>query len=933
MHGPTSVRALHIGNRAIPVLSLLALAACGGGGGGGGSSPPSVSADRVSLTASASTSPVPSGTGSELVFTVTNPGTTAASNVALALTLGGGMGSGSVFCSESGGAVCPADPQTMSVSTLPAGGTLRYTVSVFVPSGASGTITSSGSVTASNDQVTSNNSAQVSIAAYSADIRVLGSVTAGELNTDSIATFKYTVANAGPDAARNVALKQTAGSALAVTEIECTASNGATCPATTGADMVVQLLPSGGTLDFTVTTRVTMDPIASVSASLKATLLGDGIYDNNRATVSAKKRMPTSPDTPSFVELQSDAGDYVGGGYNSSVNRYSYTGRNSVITVGARDGLLSVNIDGDEYWAASFLMPANLQRIEPGEYFNRPGRPLGDLDSGGFDFFGQGRGCDQSGWFIIDDVAYAEGVLVSVDLRFEQRCNELEPALRGQIHWVTGDDTRPPGPVNPPPPGLWNAPVGSTPASGNYVYLVSDPGDVVGLGQTETYTPINSVITVRQDSGVLSFGVEGDRIYGGQFQAMTPLTRLEPGYYGDAQRYPFGNPTGGTLSVSGANGCNTLTGWFVIDSISFSGDTVTGVDLRFEQHCGGAEPALRGKIHWRSDDPTVPVGPQVPPPAGLWAPPAQAIPAIGNVVYIESDRGDWVGQGLTATYTPLNSVIKVGDAGYTPVGNRFDISVLGYEWWTGLFQAMYTLPDLQVGYYGNLSEFGFGNPAYGSMNWSGEYRTCGALTGWFVIDGITYAGSSVDSIEMRFEQHCGGRAQAMRGYIRWSAADQRVPPPPQNPPPANLWAPPRGATPATGNYLYFESDPDDYIGRGETRLLKAPTTIFDVFTDGAQLDVRLQDTAFWQGNFIPMVPLAQLQVGYYGELKGGNAAKGSLNWSGDGRACSPGDSWYVVDHVQYVSGALTEIDLRFEQRCKASVGSTRGKLHWRKSAP
>jgi len=911
---------------------LAALAACGGGGGSSSSDTgpnPVVQVDSVSLTASGSTSPVPSRTNTELDFVVVNPATTAASNVVLTVTLGSGLSKAGVGCAASGGATCPTDPQTMSVSTLPAGGSLKYTVSAIVQTDATGVIASSGSVTASNDQVTSNNGAQVSITAYSADVRVLGSAraSASDLRSGSSVTYSYTVENAGPDAARDLVLTQAASSAQTVTAITCTASNGATCPATTGDEMVVPTLPSAGTLKFTVTTQLMMDAVASVSGRLKATVLGDGSIANNQAAVSAKTRIPVSRDTPSFVELQSDKGDYIGTFARTGAN-YSYTHQNAVFDMRVSPRMITFDVSGDEDWSGLFVMPAHLQQLQPGEYFKSIDVLQYNDESGGFDFGGQGRGCGQSGWFIIDDVVYADGQLVLLDLRFEQHCNDLEPALRGQIHWVAGDETPPPGPVDPPPPGLWDAPAGATPASGNYVYLESDPGDYVGQGRTELFTQLNSVLGANIDSDLLTISAIGNRSYGARFMPMSPLTRVIPGYYPNAQRWPFGNPAGGRFSVSGSGGCNTLTGWFVIDSISFSGDTLTGVDLRFEQHCEGATPALRGKVHWRSDDPTRPVGPQVPPPAGLWAPPANAVPATGNVVYLESDLDDFIGLGLTKAYTPLNSVIEVGEGGLTSVGNRFQLTVQGDEGWTGYFQAMNSITDLQPGYYGNL--YGFpGNPAFGGLEWSGEGRGCNLPTGWFVIDRITYAGSEVDSIEMRFEQHCEGVAAALHGYIRWSAADLRTPPPPQNPPPAGLWAPPPGATPATGNYFYFESDADDFIGRGETHLFTRPDTTFELTTEGSQLTVSLQEAAFWQGYFIPMVPLAQLEVGYYGGLTEKNIAKGLLLWDGDGRGCGIAEAWFVVDNVQYVAGELRAIDLRFEQRCKGFTGALRGKLHWR----
>ena len=77
-----------------------------------------------------------------------------------------------------------------------------------------------------------------------------------------------------------------------------------------------------------------------------------------------------------------------------------------------------------------------------------------------------------------------------------------------------------------------------------------------------------------------------------------------------------------------------------------------------------------------------------------------------------------------------------------------------------------------------------------------------------------------------------------------------------------------------------------------------------------------------------MLPLTQLQVGYYGDITERNVAKGLLFWAGDGRACSP-RGWFVVDDVTYAAGAITAIDLRFEQRCGVSTAALHAKLHWR----
>jgi uncharacterized repeat protein (TIGR01451 family) len=918
-------------SRLLVILALTGLLAACGGGGGGSQQTPAASGDRVSLTATGSTDPVPSVANTDLDFVVANPGTSTANNVALNVTLGAGLTRAGVQCFATN-ATCPSDPNSgMQVTGLPPGGSLRFRMSVIPQAGSSGTITSTATVSATNDEVTSNNSAQVGLTVYSAEVSVIGSTSESELFSGSIVTYSLTVANSGPDAARNVELQNALSSGQSMTAMTCAASGGATCP-TTGATMTIPTLPGGGSLTFTISALLSMQTIISVSDTMRIASLGDAIFGNNTATASVATRIPTSPDSPSFMVIRSDVGDYVGGG-----GSYSYSNENAVFELfEANPGQLSLNVMSNEDWSGFFYMPQGMTQIQKGTYTDLIGAPFHDPATGGFYLSGGSNACGpHADWFKVDDVVYAAGQLVSIDIRFEQHCGGSAPALRGQLHWNANDATRPPGPVNPPPVGLWQPAPGSTPASGNYVHFVSDPQDVVGLGRTQTYTQVNAVLTVRSDPlGELVVSAIGDDIFLAQFKAMVPLTRVEPGYYPDAQRWPFGNPARGQMDVSGPGvGCNVLSGWFVIDSITFSGADVTALDARFEQHCENRIPALRGQIHWRSDDPTQPAGPQVPPPAGLWTPPAGSVPATGNVVYLQSDAGDFIGQGISKAYTPLDSVIDVGGGGMTPVGNRFQLTVNGDEEWTGYFQAMNTLSDLQPGYYGNLQGFPGNNPAFGGIDWSGEGRGCNDATGWFVIDSVTYSGNTLDSIELRFEQHCEGFTPALHGLVRWSAADTRQPTPPQNPPPANLWAPPSGATPANGNYVYLESEPDDFVGDGQTHLYTSLDAVFGMTVTGSQLNVDVLGDQRWNGLFTPMVPLTQLQVGYYGLLGGSNPAKGVFNWAGDGRACNNSIGWFVVDAVSYASGSLTSLDLRFEQKCGIATGALHGKIHWRFDDP
>lgn len=301
---------------------------------------------------------------------------------------------------------------------------------------------------------------------------------------------------------------------------------------------------------------------------------------------------PTDPLAPTYVRLQSDAGDYIGDG-----RLYSYTRANAVIAVTATGGRLSVRVNGDESWYGDFLSPGGIGELRPGSYTRLERYPFNAPGTGGLAWSGEGRGCNTLvGSVTITRVTYVAGALAAIDLLFEQHCDGRSPALRGTVHWRADDLSVAPGPVVPPPATLWKPAAGSTPPDGGYVYLQSDAGDYIGEGRTSTYAQATSGISVAATGGRVTIAVAGWR---GDFQAMNTIGQLQPGYYADLRRYPFHNPVKGGLSWSGnGRGCNTLAGWFVVDAVTYVGGVLTALDLRFAQHCEGRTPALRGAIRW-----------------------------------------------------------------------------------------------------------------------------------------------------------------------------------------------------------------------------------------------------------------------------------------------------------------------------------------------
>lgn len=292
----------------------------------------------------------------------------------------------------------------------------------------------------------------------------------------------------------------------------------------------------------------------------------------------------------------------------------------------------------------------------------------------------------------------------------------------------------------------------------NKITLTSDAGEYVGGGGAYTYTNANAIIRLSANATSIQLSISGDQHWNATFQV--PLgAQLANGSYANATRWPF-QGTGPGLNWSGeGRGCNTLAGSFAIDSISWSagvGSSLLGLDMRFDQHCDGSIGALRGTIHWRADDPTSGPGPVTPIPSDLWQPPAGATPTSGDFVYLQSDQGDYIGQGTTSLYQTGIVVTSSGANVAVAAGGN-----------SGNFQGMSSLSQVNVGYYGNLIRYPFNNPLLGGLDWSGNGRGCNQLTGWFVVDRVNYVNAVLVGIELRFEQHCEGSTAALHGAVRW----------------------------------------------------------------------------------------------------------------------------------------------------------------------
>jgi hypothetical protein len=294
---------------------------------------------------------------------------------------------------------------------------------------------------------------------------------------------------------------------------------------------------------------------------------------------------------PAFLYMGSQRGEYIGAGVEW---RYTHVNARFAAAYGrnaADPSSISIVIDettdGHGPWDVELGAPRG-RTLTAGRYVDAQRNPFRASGLPGIEVSGDGRGCNRiDGRFVVREARFtAAGDVIRFRASFVQYCEGYLTALYG----VVG--------IGVPPPAWFPKPPATVPASFS---LRSDPGDFVGQGQVARYSNLeNALFQVgRGSSGsifVRSFGYDGS-VWSVDLAA--PGQRLpRPGVYEGAMRHPFESPTAPGLDVGGnGRGCNTLSGRFVVDDATYGPQSlVRSLLARFEQHCEGAVPALRGEV-------------------------------------------------------------------------------------------------------------------------------------------------------------------------------------------------------------------------------------------------------------------------------------------------------------------------------------------------
>jgi hypothetical protein len=309
---------------------------------------------------------------------------------------------------------------------------------------------------------------------------------------------------------------------------------------------------------------------------------------------------------------------------------------------------------------------------------------------------------------------------------------------------------------------------------------------------------------------------------------------------------------------------------------------------------------------------------------------AFVLPASGTYVYLQSQPGDYIGQGAEELYTSANAFI---DGSLPQGGSTFNARVVQgnyVEWWYFTIAAPIGQP-LAVGSYTGAVRAAFRPAGTPGLDISGNGRGCNTLTGKFNVTALTFSTyGEVSLFDATFEQHCEGGSTALVGRIRLE-----IPPPTPG-----VTLPPSSMTvPTSGTFLYM-NQPNTTGGTYEQLYTSADSTFSPSFTQGDNLFyasvIQGSYVHWWYVNIA--APLGQpLTTGSYVHAVRAvsrTAVSPGLDVFGDGQGCNEIKGKFDVDELRFApTGELLVFQATFEQWCDASVTARYGRIRIQNAPP
>ena len=125
----------------------------------------------------------------------------------------------------------------------------------------------------------------------------------------------------------------------------------------------------------------------------------------------------------------------------------------------------------------------------------------------------------------------------------------------------------------------------------------SEPGDYVGDGGSNSFTPENTTISISGKANSVTISVSSGAGWWNIILAAPVGEELRPSVYYNGERASFKTGRAPGLDISGnGRGCNEIWGLFSINQIAVNAlGNVTMLDASFTQHCDSSTaPPMKG---------------------------------------------------------------------------------------------------------------------------------------------------------------------------------------------------------------------------------------------------------------------------------------------------------------------------------------------------
>jgi hypothetical protein len=319
-----------------------------------------------------------------------------------------------------------------------------------------------------------------------------------------------------------------------------------------------------------------------------------------------------------YLYIEGDEGEFISDGLS-----YEYHFDNAQFLL-ADDaaGAVEFTLITDSYASITLFHMSSIDKFEQGFYGPHDFSANSNLALG-FIYLGMnGRSASTfGGWYAIDHVAYENGKLTEMIMRFEVITNYTGKAVRGKLVWSQNKGQKPLNPL-PSPNNLWTPSASLENACGdkNTLRLKVQSNSIWNrnnaLGPTAVDKPVY-IVFEQIIGGRVEYSAEN--AWQLIFAAQTPNTtyehvnefslhingtylqeKLEVGFYDNI----FGNnPAKGSVSL-GMNslGCSNEIGWMNVDEVTYNSELeLTHIDLRFAFSCTSEysdTPTVNGRINW-----------------------------------------------------------------------------------------------------------------------------------------------------------------------------------------------------------------------------------------------------------------------------------------------------------------------------------------------